>query len=215
MTIYHTCLMRFSVQLLARDVLNKFSSSRRAGAPACISFFAMTAPAPKHAKVEAAASPQEECIKSEKIEFHNLSIAIDSSWRSLDQEHCDTLCAQIKEGKWGRTTLSRPSVRMQDKTEPMLSSVDGKAKLRNGKHIIAALLRIEKEHLAWDAAQPSEGKPATPWDWDLPWLTRPLKAVYKEGLLLVDFMLATDPNDEAAYVALQVIVGLDRIQTTP
>ena len=116
-----------------------------------------------------AAQAAEEVIKSEWVDLDILSVAEDSSWRELDEDHIENLICQIEEGKWGRTNVARPSVRMLTKDDVMLSTIDGKQRLRNGKHIVVAVTRVRTKHLEWHAAQPA-GKPENPWDHNLPWL---------------------------------------------
>ena len=156
-----------------------------------------------------AASPQhEDVVGSGRIALHDISLSEDSGWRDLDPEHVVMFVRSIKDGQWGRTQMARPSLRCQLGGEPMLSAIDGKKKLRNGKHIIAALLEVQEEHMKWHKEQNPNGGESpnggqSPWDYDLPWLVPALKQGYEEGFLL-DFYLHSDPSDNAAHIALQV-----------
>ena len=65
-------------------------------------------------------------------------MAEDSSWRDIDAQQVGEYVKLILEGQWGFTSLAPPFL-ITNVGNVMVSNVDGKLLLYNGKRIIAAL----------------------------------------------------------------------------
>jgi hypothetical protein len=74
----------------------------------------------------------------------DISMASDSGWRGKDEMRTASLVEDVQAGKYGAGNFCSPSLLMSSTTdEPILSSLDGKAVLDNGKSTISALMRLK------------------------------------------------------------------------
>lgn len=130
--------------------------------------------------------------RTERVLLDSLSIADDSGWRQLDEERVNELEAAFFEGGFGQTALAGPSV-VHVQGQPLFSAHDGGAVLFNGKHCVAALMRVREKWL-----QAVAGSPAPDW------LTGPLLSVFEEGLFvsIYDF---EEPYDPLRHQSMQAL----------
>ena len=123
----------------------------------------MSSAATAKAKVKAQAP---KLIGSKEIKLEEISIAEDSGWREIDEDRCQELEAIILEGGWGATSLKGPSLIADDGGKVQNSTVDGKAILFEGKHLVKVLQVLEQTKFK---VCPKE---------DLDWLVEPLEEIF-------------------------------------
>ena len=94
-----------------------------------------------------------------------------------------------KDGSWGASSMAKPSILTSAGAE-MLSSVDGRFLLNNGKHIVVALQKVAEE---------SEAKSLKMEEQD--WAVEDLQETFVVGLHC-DFVEYPDPTDRDSQVAV-------------
>ena len=133
----------------------------------------------------------------------------------MDSTHVDELKTKILDGEFGQTTMSAPSVLVNQNDIPMQSTCDGKFILDNGKHWIKALTDVREVYLEIKgtlekaaAASPPAAAAASPpaeieednWPG---WLVPPLRRVFEDGIL-VDYHRYPH-DDRLAQAAVQCL----------
>ena len=82
-------------------------------------------------------------VKTERVPLCDISVAKDSGWRALNNRHVTALASKFRKGEYGHNILGVPRIRLGCATkEPLVSSMDGKYMLNNGKCCIQALLQL-------------------------------------------------------------------------
>ena len=76
-------------------------------------------------------------IRTQLVPLQEVSLAIDSGWRDVDEGHVATLKAMITRGDWGSTTLAGPSLIAEGGTI-IFSKEDAKFVIFNGLQIVFA-----------------------------------------------------------------------------
>ena len=157
-----------------------------------------------------------ERLGSQRAMLEDLSLEEDSGWRALDITHVEDLKLKILQGEYGQTTMSAPSLLINQSDLAIHSSIDGRYLLDNGKHWIAALVDIKQvykevkstlQQLA-AASPPTDTEAASPpaeiqeASWP-EWLMPPLRKVFEEGCLLDWHKYPTD--DRLAQAAVQCL----------
>ena len=150
-----------------------------------------------------------ERVGSDRVSLADLSLEDDSVWRALEASHVEELKTKILEGEYGQTTMSTPTVLVDQNDSPIVSVVDGKIILDNGKHFISALVSIGEVYdeikttlleQAAAASPPAEEIAEASWP---EWLVPPLRRVFEEGLLMDFLRYPTD--DRLAQSAMQCL----------
>ena len=77
-----------------------------------------------------------------------LSLATDSGWRERDDVRVEALKIDFKANKYGTGNFAKPSVIIsstspEGKDEELISDIDGKVKMDNGKSTISALKALK------------------------------------------------------------------------
>ena len=125
-------------------------------------------------------------VGSTRIPLDDLSVAEDSGWRDEDEERVIELVQMIKDGQWGATTMAKPSV-LQGAGNVLISAIDGRTLLNNGKQVVIALSRVRQEIDLNTVA-------------DMEWSVDDLEETFKTGLH-VDLVEYPDYSDRDGQVA--------------
>ena len=160
------------------------------------------------------AAPQKahvaERVGGQRVSLDDLSLEEDSGWRDVERSHVEELKLKILQGEYGQTTMTPPSLLLDQNDLAMNSSIDGKYILDNGKHWIAALVDIKqvyeeiKQQLV--AACPPREAACSPeiteamWP---EWLMPPLRKVFEEGCFIDWHKYPSD--DRLAQAAVQCL----------
>ena len=123
------------------------------------------------AKAEAKAKSQApKLLRCEVIPLADISVADDSGWREIDDERCTELQDVILDGSWGATALKGPSLIADDSGKLQFCTIDGKAILFDGKHLVTVLQFLKQDKYL---KLPKE---------QLTWLCEPLEEIFNNGL---------------------------------
>ncbi len=114
-----------------------------------------------------------EFLRTQVQKVSEISVAVDSGWRDVDEERVTELENIILDGSYGSTSLAAPTL-IAENGRVLVSTVDGGLCLNNGKQMIAALRRVEK---TYESMSPPDHEEA-------PWLVAGLIKVFTEGLRL-------------------------------
>ncbi|CAE7447316.1 unnamed protein product, partial [Symbiodinium sp. CCMP2592] len=123
-------------------------------------------------------------VESKLLKLDDVSVAHDSGHRDVDEDRVLELYEKvILAGRWGQASLSRPKLRYDPAGRPMAAS-DGRSKLADGKHCIAALKKAAETVAQSDDAT------------QLEWYTGEIKDILTVGMRFDCIKFSDD--DEAA-----------------
>ena len=137
-----------------------------------------------------------------RIPLDQLSVAADSGWRDLDPIHVAELEMVVRSGRWGQTTLARPSV-LEASGRKVVSLEDGRFALNNGLHAIKALQNVAK---AIAKMQDGTAVPV--------WVNEELKLILADGVL-VDLVEYSTSDRSARCVAQAIAHEHDQNRCRP
>ncbi len=135
----------------------------------------------------------EQFLRMQLQKLSEISVAMDSGWRGVDEDRVTELEQLILDGNYGSTSLAPPSL-IAENDKVLLPSVDGGLCLNNGKQMIAALQRVEKTYQSMSPAEREEA----------PWLVASLVTVFTEGLQLGVYQFP-GPYDRLQHQSIQAL----------